>query len=47
MKKCINLFFVIACLLILRIAVLAQEEQITTAANPTPRWVSEKGFWVV
>lgn len=45
MKKSIKQIFVIASLLILGTAAVAQEE--TTNTTPvTPRWVSEKGYWV-
>lgn len=46
MKKCVNVFLVITCLLMLHVTALAQDDEIT-AAPVTPRWVSEKGYWVV
>lgn len=45
MKKCLKLL-VLACLLIGSTAAFAQEEE-ATSAPVTPRWVSEKGYWVV
>ncbi|NII24383.1 hypothetical protein HB364_04805 [Pseudoflavitalea sp. X16] len=44
MKKCINLI-AISCLLLLHTAT-AQDDQESTAPA-TPRWVSEKGYWIV
>lgn len=46
MKKCLNLLIVLACLLIGSTVALAQDEE-TSTAPATPRWVSEKGYWVV
>lgn len=46
MKKCISLFIVVACLLIGHTAAIAQDDE-TTNAPVAPRWVSEKGYWVV
>lgn len=46
MKKCVNVFIAITCLLMLHITALAQDDEIT-AAPAIPRWVSEKGYWVV
>jgi hypothetical protein len=46
MKKSIKQFLAIASLLMLGTIAVAQEEP--TATTPTaPRWVSEKGYWVV
>ncbi len=45
MKKCLNLL-VLACLLLAGTAAFAQEEEVTPAPV-APRWVSEKGYWVV
>ena len=44
MKKSIKQLFVIASLLMLCTVAVAQEETIATPL--TPRWVSEKGYWV-
>jgi hypothetical protein len=46
MNKTINLFFAIACSLTLHTAAIAQDDQ--TADRPaSPRWISDKGYWVV
>ncbi|AXY76805.1 hypothetical protein D3H65_23650 [Paraflavitalea soli] len=45
MKKCLNLL-VLTCLLMGSTAAFAQNEE-DTPAPATPRWVSEKGYWVV
>lgn len=44
MKKRVNLI-VISCLLLLHTAI-AQDDQHSTAPA-APRWISEKGYWVV
>lgn len=46
MKKNWKRFIVIIGLLIVQAAVIAQEEA-TVARPTTPRWASEKGYWVV
>jgi len=47
MKKSIKQLFVIAGLLLLGVAATAQQEEVSTTASATPRWVSAKGYWVV
>lgn len=46
MKKSINQTIAVICLLLMYNAVLAQHEQ-PTGAPAAPRWVSDKGYWMV
>ncbi len=45
MKKCLNVLTVLAFLLIGQATAFAQDED--TPVPVTPRWVSDKGYWVV
>lgn len=49
MKKYFNLLAVLAILLMSQATAFAQDEETSssTTAPATPRWVSEKGYWIV
>lgn len=46
MKKRANQFIAIISMLMIHVAAFAQDDQ-PTGGPVTPRWVSEKGYWVV
>ena len=45
MKKIKSSLFLLVCLLVTHIGISQNQEQSNTPRNP--RWVSEKGYWVV